>query len=199
MLGVWGSGTILPEFERVPPDRVKRLLPYLALRESDRAYWGNVPHCVDSMPWGAGFSVRTSVAAEYSRSCDESTVRLSDRRGKSLISGGDVEICIVACNTGWGIGVFPELGLTHLIPRERTAEKYLLKVVEGSLVSTLLLNFKWKGQLPETGISVRKVLSIVKAAMLQRGLDRRLYFIDLRAKIEARRIIDAHQKAGAGA
>ena len=193
MLGVWGSGAIIPEFEKLPAEHLKRLLPYLALRESDRIYWGNVPSCVESMPWGAGLCVRASVAAEYFRSYEESSLRLSDRRGKSLISGGDVEICILACRAGFGMGVFPQLRLTHLIPKERTAEKYLLQLVEGSLISTILLNFKWKGHVPETGISVRKVLSMLKVAMLHRALDRRLYFANLRAAIKAKRIIDASQ------
>jgi hypothetical protein len=42
----------------------------------------------------------------------------------------------------------------------------------------ILLNFKWKGQVPETRVSMREVLSILKAA-------------DLRAAIKARRIIEA--------
>jgi glycosyltransferase involved in cell wall biosynthesis len=195
LLGVWGSGATVPEFESVPLDHLKTLLRYLALRESDRICWGNVPSCVESMPWGAGLCVRTSVAAEYFRSYDESRLRLSDRRGKSLISGGDVEICIVACNAGFGMGVFPQLRLTHLIPKERIEEGYLLQLVEGSLISTMLLNFKWNGNAPETKVSVRSMLSVLKAIVLQRGLDRKLYLVNLRAAIKARRIIDASRKS----
>ena len=75
-------------------------------------------------------------------------------------------------------------------------EKYLLEVVEGSLISTALLNFKWKGLVPESKISVRKALSILKATILQRGLDRQLYFVNLRATMKARQIIDASRKNG---
>jgi glycosyltransferase involved in cell wall biosynthesis len=196
MLGVWGSGTTLPEFESLPPDRLRRLLPYLALRESDRVCWGNVPTGAESMPWGAGLCARTSVTAEYLRSYEQSSVRISGRRGKSLSSGEDVEICLIACNIGLGMGVFPQLRLTHLIPKERTAEKYMLQLVEGSLISMILLNFKWKGLVPESKISVRKALSILKAAILQHGLDRQLYFVNLRATMKARRIIDMSRSSG---
>jgi hypothetical protein len=198
MLGVWGSGVTVPEFERLPPDHLKALLPYLALREADRPCWGNVPSSIESMPWGAGLCVQRSVAAEYLRTYEQSAVRILGRRGKSLVGGEDVEICIVACNAGFGIGVFPQLRLSHLIPKERIVEKYLLEVVEGSLISTALLNFKWKGLVPESKISVRKALSILKATILQRGLDRRLYFVNLRATMKARRIIDASRKNDSG-
>jgi hypothetical protein len=95
---------------------------------------------------------------------------------------------------GLGMGVFPQLRLTHLIPKERIAEKYLLRLVEGSLIAWALLDFKWKGHVPETRVSARKALSILKAAILQRGLDRRLYFVNLHASIKARRIIDASRR-----
>jgi glycosyltransferase involved in cell wall biosynthesis len=193
MLGAWGSGAIIPEFERLPPDHLKGLLPYLALRESDRVYWSNVP-CMDnkeSTPWGAGLCVRTSVATEYLRLYEDPSIRLSGRRGKSLMSGEDVEICFVACNAGAGTGVFPQLRLTHLIPKERIAEKYLLQLVEGTHISNILLEFKWKGHLPETRISLRKALSILKAVIFYHGLRRRLYFVNLRAMFKAKRLIEA--------
>jgi glycosyltransferase involved in cell wall biosynthesis len=199
MLGVWGSGAIIPEFESHPPDRLKRLLPHLALREYDRVYWGNVPHCIESMPWGAGMCVRRSVAAEYDRLDRESSVRISDRRGKSLMSGGDTEICWVACNVGLGTGTFPQLRVTHLIPKERTVEKYLLNLMEAKVITTILLDFKWMGQVPETRISLRKALSILKAAVLSHGLDRQLFFVNLRGMIKAKRIIDANCRNGSAA
>lgn len=47
----------------------------------------------------------------------------------------DREMSEVACEMGFGTGVFPELKLTHLIPKERTSIHYLLKVYEGSQTS----------------------------------------------------------------
>jgi glycosyltransferase involved in cell wall biosynthesis len=192
MLGVWGSGAIVPDFEKLPPGHLKPLLPHLTLRESDRVYWSNVPFCFDALPWGAGLCVRTSVAAEYLQQLDvKSSVRLTGRRGKSLMSGEDIEICYVACNAGSGMGVFPRLRLTHLIPKERIEERYLIDLMECKLMSELLLNFKWRGHVPASTISLRRILSIFKAAILRNGLDRRLYFANLRATMKASRMIDA--------
>ena len=57
-LGAWGSGVINPEFEVEPPDYLKELVPYVALRNADNAYWSNVPTCKWATPWGAGHCVR---------------------------------------------------------------------------------------------------------------------------------------------
>jgi glycosyltransferase involved in cell wall biosynthesis len=189
LLGVWGCGATVLEFESLPPDYLKDLLSYLGLRQAKNIYWSNVHSCLESMPWGAGLCVRANVAAAYCKFFENSSLRLSGRRGKSLMSAEDMEICYVACNAGLGMGVFPELRVTHLIPKERIAEKYLLKLVEGNLISTLVLTYKWQGTVPST--SVRRLLSILKCLFIRRGLDRKLYLTNLRAAIEARRLIDA--------
>jgi glycosyltransferase involved in cell wall biosynthesis len=196
MLGVWGSDAISPEFERPPPNHVKELLPHLSLRESDRISWSNVPTCFDALPWGAGLCLRRAVATAYLRLYEQSSVRLTDRCGKSLMSSGDTEICFVACNVGFGMGVFPQLRLTHLIPKERIEDRYFVELIESKRISDILLNFKWRGHVPEKIISLRKALSIVKAATFTRGLQRQLYFADLRAIIKAKRMIDATRRSG---
>jgi glycosyltransferase involved in cell wall biosynthesis len=189
LLGVWGSGATVPEFESLPPDYLKELLKFLPHRQSKNIYWSNVNSCIESMPWGAGLCVRANVAAAYCKLFENSSLPISGRRGKSLMSGEDMEICYVACNAGLGMGVFPELRVTHLIPKERIGEKYLLKLVEGSLISIMVLNYKWQGTVPSTGVSVRKLLLI--CLLISRGLDRKLYLTNLRAAIKARRLIDA--------
>jgi glycosyltransferase involved in cell wall biosynthesis len=191
LLGVWGSGATVPEFESLPPDYLKELLPHLALRQSKNIYWSNVHSCIESEPWGAGLCVRANVGAAYCKLFENSSLPLSGRQGKSLMSCDDTEICYVACNLGLGMAVFPELRVSHLIPKERIAEKYLLKLFEGKLISYLVLTYKWRGTVPSTVLSGRKLLSIFKCLLIRRGLDRKLYFANLRAAIKARRLIDA--------
>ena len=62
MLGTWGSGTIIPEFEQPPADYWNPYLNRLALRKNTQAYWSNVRTCNYATPSGAGLCVRTSVA-----------------------------------------------------------------------------------------------------------------------------------------
>ena len=187
-LGTWGSGTTIPEFERQPSEIVKPFLSYLALRETDIARWGNVP-ASDLTPWGAGLCVRREIAEAYCRLSKESAIKITDRKGKSLLSCGDVEISYVARHNGFGTGVFPELKLIHLIPKERLSTDYLLKLCQASHTSYHLLTYKWGGSPPKYPFRPRALLSMLKNWVTKRGLDRRRYFADVRAVIETRRLI----------
>jgi glycosyltransferase involved in cell wall biosynthesis len=188
-LGVWGSGTIIPEFEQRPEAFVEQLLPYLALREAEREFWSNVYPCIDATPWGAGMCVRAKVADEYGRMYNESEISISGRRGTTLLSGEDVEIAYVACRLGLGMGVFPELKVTHLISKARVSPTYLLKLYEGTETSNALLAYKWSGLMPRSTFSPRSILAILHNFIVRRLFERRIYYAKLRALMAARRII----------
>ena len=187
ILGVWGSGATVPEYEVAPAEHLEQFIS----RQSPNAFWSNVPFCAEATPWGAGLCVRREVATAYCRFCEQSAIQITGRRGKSLSGGEDTEICIVSCDVGYGVGIFPQLKLTHLIPKERVTEKYLLKLVEGSAASVLLLEYKWRGTTPRSPLSVRALFSMLKNVLLRRGFDRRLYLANWNATVHARRIIDA--------
>lgn len=192
-LGTWGSGATLPEFELRPSESVRAFLPYLALRETAVARWGNEA-APEVTPWGAGLCVRSEIAKEYCRLSEQSAIKITDRRGDSLLSCGDVEISYVARHHGFGTGVFPELKLIHLIPKERLSADYLLNLYQASGTSYFLLTYNWTGSLPKHPFRPRALLSMLKNCLTKRGLDRRRYFADVRAVIEARRLVAAQLK-----
>jgi glycosyltransferase involved in cell wall biosynthesis len=187
-LGTWGSGVTIPEFELRPPEALKALLPYLAIRDTDTQRWGNVA-ASESTPWGAGLCVRRDVAVPYCRVTEQSKIKITDRKGKSLMSYGDIEISYVARRNGLGTGVFPELKLTHLIPKERVSVNYLLNIYRASMTSYFLMTYNWNGSIPQHPLRPRALLSMCKNCVTKRGLDRRRYFADVGAVIEARRLI----------
>jgi len=191
VLGVWGSGCILPEFELTPPDYLKEFLNELALRDIDRAQWSNVFPPFDAKPWGAGLCVRSNVAAKYCQLDEESVIRISDRVGTSVLAAGDVEIGFVAASLGLGRGLFPELKLTHLIPKERLSEDYFIRIREGWQISDWLLAYKWQGIFPPSPFASLGVLSILKNLLINRGIYRRMYLAGLRANMKARAIVRA--------
>jgi glycosyltransferase involved in cell wall biosynthesis len=193
MLGVWGSGSTRGEFEFKPPKHLEEYMAWLALRDTKIPRWSNVYPCKGATPWGAGLCVRSHVAEAYRKFYDRSVIRITGRQGKVLLSGEDVEICIVACKLGLGMGIFPELRLIHLIPKERVREDYLLKIIEGTHISNMLLAYKWDEVLPRSPFSTIGALSILKNLLTNRGFDRRKYFAILRATIRARRIIAESQ------
>lgn len=145
-LGAWG-GQITLEFESTPPDWTRQFWPFLAERPVPRALWSNLSNSVETVPWGAGMCVRASVGRAYAEhlAADEARQRF-DRRGQQLTSGGDIDLALTACDLGLGTGVFPDLKLIHLIPPTRLDEKYLLRLVEGTHYSMVLVMAKHMGK-----------------------------------------------------
>jgi glycosyltransferase involved in cell wall biosynthesis len=190
-LGVWGSGVIVPEFEREPADYLNELITYVALRKTDTAYWSNVATCHWATPWGLGHCVRANVAQKYCEFSKQSAISISSRKGKALWTGEDLEIDYVACGMGLGMAIFPELKLTHLIPKERVAESYLLRLLEGTLGSETLLAYKWRGKRPRDPHTILGYLDLLANVIVRRGLSRRRYFAQRRAVSKVVEIIKA--------
>jgi glycosyltransferase involved in cell wall biosynthesis len=193
-LGAWG-GSIVPEFEIQPAEYLKEFLGVLALREVKTSRWSNVITCFDAQPWGAGLCVRANVAKAYLLHYREAAIQLTGRCGKAVMAGEDVEICNVACSLGLGMGLFPELKVIHLIPKERINEDYLVRITEGTHTSGFLLGYKWLGNFPTSIFSGLGLLRFFKDILIHRGIHRRMYLARLRATINARRIITASRNS----
>lgn len=140
MLGVWG-GQIRPGFETSPPEWTRDYWSRLVIREFDSDRWSNQISATDAMPCGAGMCVRRSVADYYLRLHDEGKRPIvMDRAGGSLLSGGDTDLAMCACDMGLGMGLFVSLKLTHLIPASRLTEDYLVDLVESLAYSAIVLD-----------------------------------------------------------
>lgn len=137
-IGAWG-GQRLPQFEQEPPTWTRRHWSHLALQEFEKDSWSN--QMDGPMPNGAGLCVRKSVANFYV-GLHENGKRafIMDRNGSSLVSGGDVDLAMCACDIGLGVGLFAALKLHHLIPSERLHEDYLLRLTEGIGYSGVILD-----------------------------------------------------------
>jgi glycosyltransferase involved in cell wall biosynthesis len=137
-LGAWGGQTIA-EFEEKPPEWAKPYL-WLAIRELDRDQWSNVPFSGDAMPFGAGICVRREVAEAYAQLVQNDPARkILDRTGNKLLGCGDTDLVLTAYDFGYGTATFEALKLTHLIPKNRIEENYLLQLVESTTYSVTLL------------------------------------------------------------
>lgn len=190
MLGVWGSGITEPEFEVSPPGSVVNFLGMLALRNEKLARWSNTIQYIQARPWGAGQCVRSRIASAYQEYVLQPGVKMNDRTGRSLASGGDVEIAYVACKIGLGIGIFPELKITHLIPKERLTEEYFVRLIEGIATSDLLLEYKWNKRMPTSPFAGMLGLPrVVRNLIFRSGFNRKIYLSDIRARLRARAII----------
>jgi glycosyltransferase involved in cell wall biosynthesis len=190
LLGAWGSGWIRGDYEVEPPKYLEPFLPALAIRRATGPRWSNVVSIPETVPWGAGLCVRKEVAADYCRLCERSSIQITGRRGASVVSGEDKEIAYVCCVRGLGIGVFPELKITHLIPKHRISADYLVRLAEGTALSDLLLDYKWKWKKQQFPSYVEVFLMVLKTILLNRGIDRRIQLAQVRALAKGRRIIE---------
>jgi glycosyltransferase involved in cell wall biosynthesis len=194
MLGAWGSGRTEPEYEVEPAPHLQPYTSMLAFRETDVARWSNVIPCEGARPWGAGQCIRQTVARAYTDFLRQPGLKLSDRQGHILSSGGDLEIGFLACEIGLGVGIFPELKMVHLIPKERVCEEYLIRLAEGIGTSARLLEYKWLGIMPKSPISSPiEIVRSVKHLVMRTGIDRRMWLAGARARHRAASIITTHE------
>ncbi|MDF3056761.1 MAG: family 2 glycosyl transferase [Rariglobus sp.] len=141
MLGVWGCGEFIPEWETPPPADFKPYLAYLAVGRRERDAWSNHPFDYQTMPAGAGLCVRAPVAQRYREQVTSDPRRLRlGRKGGSLGACEDFDLGLTAIALGFGTGVFTSLRLTHLMPASRVQESYLLRLAEGHASSTVFLH-----------------------------------------------------------
>ncbi len=137
-LGAIG-GRVRPEFEKSPAAWVSEFYPLLALRDlgpepivapSLRAPGSNRDEYPPCAPIGAGMALRREAWTSW-LGTRAAAGHLTDRCGDALTSGGDNDIVLCALRAGWGVGYFPELHLTHLVPPFRLEPGYLARLNRG--------------------------------------------------------------------
>jgi glycosyltransferase involved in cell wall biosynthesis len=170
ILGAWGGQTI-PGFEEQPPDWTKPYWGHLAIREFDQDKWSNSLHQIyETKPFGAGLCIRKVVAEKYLRLVNNDPRRMNlGRKGKVMLSGEDIDLACTSCDIGLGIGLFKSLKLIHLIPGSRLNEEYLLKIVEGSTYSQVILDSLRGVTPPNPSFQSRLLLQVRRCLMDKRS------------------------------
>jgi len=117
--------------------------------------------------WGAGISLKKSVWEELIKR--EHTNLTSDRKGSTLSSGGDTEICYAFRLLGYNLYYEDDLLLKHYMPAGRLKFSYLEKLYEGFGKAYARLNcyrvilypdtFKLFPWWYEWGVASKKVIS----------------------------------------
>jgi glycosyltransferase involved in cell wall biosynthesis len=86
----------------------------------------------DFFPYGTGLAVRKKILEEYNNRILQGRYNLSDRKGNSLSSGGDLQIVLTATNMGMPVGSVELMRINHLIKSEKSTIEYLVKQVYGT-------------------------------------------------------------------
>ena len=145
------NGSTIGEYEVPLPEWASMMPIQLAVREIKRAAWGCLPgtQSLPFAPVGAGMVIRKSIAEHYAKKVRADEVRQAlGRKGGVLASGEDSDMAYCACELGYAVGVFPELSLIHVMPKQRLEAPYLLKLAEGMGFSHAILRFIWDNKLP---------------------------------------------------
>jgi glycosyltransferase involved in cell wall biosynthesis len=145
-LGAWGGQTI-PGFVETPPEWTKPFWGALAIREFNEDRWSNLVNQYETTPSGAGMCIRKLVAEKYADMVKHDSLRKSmGRKGQKLTSYEDSDMAFTSCDMGFGTGRFARLKLTHLMPPERLQEDYLLRLIESSTYSGVIVE-SYRGKL----------------------------------------------------
>lgn len=131
------AGKSLPEFEVTPEPWVAEFYKVLALRDFGEkalispATFGAIAQNLypEFAPGGIGLALQRRAFAAYAEQVAGNKLRLAlGRMGKQLIAGEDNDIVLTLLNAGWGVGYFPQLRLTHLIPASYLGREYLAQL-----------------------------------------------------------------------
>lgn len=160
------SGQVSLVYETEPPGWTKRYWGMLIYRKLEKDVWSNLTFNTDTMPNGAGMCVTRDTAGQYLKLYDEGKRSfMLDRSKDSLLSGGDNDLAMCACDIGKGMGLFRELHLQHHIPANRFTLEYLRNLAYGIYFSHVILRYMRDGHVQENSrLNKLKMFILINAS-----------------------------------
>jgi glycosyltransferase involved in cell wall biosynthesis len=138
-VGAWGPGNVNVEFMDSVSDWFRNNFQTVFQERHVRFNeYGCVPETWMSFyPVGTGLCVRREILEKYRAEVKNSNLSSSDRKGKALSSGGDIQLVWEGIKIGWAAGVSPALSVNHLIPANRSTLAYVKRLNFGTAASFL--------------------------------------------------------------
>ena len=162
------SGQATLEYDKEPEEWTRKYWGMLIHRQLDRDVWSNMYFNNDTMPNGAGLCVSRDVAKHYQRLFESGKRNFNlDRSKGSLMSGGDNDLAMCACDLGKGMGLFKALHLRHHIPSKRFTLDYLSRLAYGIYFSYAMLLFMRTGRVDKETIAQR-LKNLVRISIMKR-------------------------------
>ncbi len=165
--GVWGPGRISVEFVGSVSEFALTHRELFQERSIETTTIDNVRWGQTAYPIGTGMTVRRDILQFYIEQTESGIYTMTDRIGKSLISGGDIQILLTGIKLGWYAGTSPDLKMNHLIKQEKTVYKKMLQLVYMTSTSAVkLFNEVFPDDPHEVSrISNRRVLEVLYTQM----------------------------------
>jgi len=191
-LGTW-SGALDLELEQGSPEPPAELRGLLCERGVERDVWSNDRSNFAATPWGAGECIRREVADAYARKVEnEPRRRQLDLQGEQLVYGGDTDIAYTGLEMGLGMGVFTSLNITHLTPKSRCTEGYLLKNYEAHAYSEVLHHWVEHGTIPKQRTDLRGRIGLLARRLLGSPLERKMIAARVRGLSRGEQFVTSH-------
>jgi hypothetical protein len=134
IVGAWGPGNVNVEFMGEVSDWFRDRFKHLFQdRHSKYHEFGLVREVYASFyPFGTGLALKREIMEKYCDEVKNGNLCSSDRKGKSLSSGGDTQIVWEGIKMGYAAGVAPTLVVNHLIPANRSTLDYAKRLSFGT-------------------------------------------------------------------
>ncbi len=161
-VGVWGPGEIQVEFLKNVPQWLEKEKSLFQERKEKQTKFDCSIYWQDFYPFGTGLIILKEIAEIYSKRVLQKRYTLSDRKGKSLASGGDVQLVLTGIEQGYNAGIIKDVQLSHLIDESKTTMNYLLKMQYGTASAYVKAHNQVfiHQQIPTSRISNKQILII---------------------------------------
>lgn len=182
-IGAFG-GSQKPEFEVNPAPNLLRYTGKLALRDVLKNqiidyYDGSI------QPYGAGLVIRKNIAQNYIKKASGTERELLGRVGNSLSSSEDTDMVYTSIDMGYKNGLFPDLELTHLIPKERVTLDYLQRLRMGMNYSGMLLSYYRFNEKPKSlKFYFLRKLNYLRKKITMNNVEYSMYMASEKARIK---------------
>ncbi len=124
-IGAWGASEIEVEFVAKVDDWVQDEKLLFQQRNDKETMYAHDPYWQVCYPYGTGLILNKDIAEVYVDRVRQNRYTLSDRKGKDLTSGGDVQMVLTAVEQGLGAGIISGLHIKHIIIPSKATLTYL--------------------------------------------------------------------------
>lgn len=131
-VAAWGPGSIKVEYTDGSNEWLNSQKTLFQERHEVATRFDHKPEWQECYPFGTGMIIRKEIALEYASRVKQGRYTLSDRKGKSLASGGDVQLVLTAIEKGYAAGVVAGMQLVHIIDASKANLAYMRRQQYGT-------------------------------------------------------------------
>ncbi len=127
-VGAWGPAEVNVDYLGEISNwnqNIKRLFQF---RKDCETIFDNKSRWQNCYPFGTGLIIKKQIALIYTNRIVNQQYNLTDRKGKSLSSGGDIQLVLTAIDHDYFAGIYYGLKINHLILSKKTKLKYLQRL-----------------------------------------------------------------------